>query len=514
MTVSRLRALSTRRDQPGRLCLWTIFGFGLAAHAFSYFSLFYSHDSLIHIYVNDAEFLHEISLGRFLQPYFFRIFGRIPSPWLYGLFSLLWLTASLYLLVRLFDIRRSFTIVAIGALMVTSTSLSITNATYFYVNQIYQFAFLCTVAAAFLLERHRFGFLSGALLITVSLGLYQSYLASACGLIMMLFLLKTLTGPTTLKQLGIFVLKSAAMVAIGCLLYQITLKWYLAYKGLSLSEEYNGLAKLSSFQWSELGSLIVSAYVYFINAYLSPFSDKPVLMALCYLILSLFGFLSFAFLLKRSQKKPLLLFLSVLVLLLFPLCLNMMFVLSMRDIHQLMIYPFILFPIAMLLFIDQADWLTIPEICKSRFPLQLLTTVCILIATIGITFSNISFANRLYVKKSLEYQATVSAMNRIICEMERTSGYQVGLTPVAIYGTLPGSTIDSPRTGFEEFTKAIGSQYTYSITYESTLVSFMEYVMGYPIRWNDDDAFDAIAEEMPMFPAAGYCKMVDGTLSD
>ena len=76
--------------------------FGLIAHGYCYFNLFYSHDSLMVYQWKEVEQL--TSLGRFMVPVYLKFRGDFYPPLLVGLFSLVFLAAALYITVRLLSI--------------------------------------------------------------------------------------------------------------------------------------------------------------------------------------------------------------------------------------------------------------------------------------------------------------------------------------------------------------------------------------------------------------------------
>lgn len=65
-------------------------------------------------------------------------------------------------------------------------------------------------------------------------------------------------------------------------------------------------------------------------------------------------------------------------------------------------------------------------------------------------FSNVIFANQIYVKKDLEAKSTLSVVTRIIDRIERTEGYVAGETEVCIIGGLEENPlVISKRAGFD-----------------------------------------------------------------
>ena len=81
---------------------------GLAAHAYAFFHDFFSHDALNAMVATPVEEHWKIELGRFLFPLYRTIIrNSLALPWIIGLFTILWAALALYLLSRIFRLKRS-----------------------------------------------------------------------------------------------------------------------------------------------------------------------------------------------------------------------------------------------------------------------------------------------------------------------------------------------------------------------------------------------------------------------
>lgn len=105
-----------------------------------------------------------------------------------------WIAAALCLVVDLFQVRRKSTLVLMGALFATAPMLAFCNAGYFNFTDIFMCAFFLSVLSVWLMWRFRWEFLAGAVCLVGLLAMYQSFMASACGLVTMLFILQALDG--------------------------------------------------------------------------------------------------------------------------------------------------------------------------------------------------------------------------------------------------------------------------------------------------------------------------------
>ena len=182
--------------------------------------------------------------------------GLVGVPWLCGLISLAWIAAALCLIADLFQVRRKSTLVLMGALLATAPMLAFCNAGYFNFTDIFMCAFFLSVLAVWLMRRFRWGFLAGAVCLVGSLGLYQSFMASACGLVTMLFILDALDGRTGPRGLAATALKGGGMALLGGVLYKLGMEAALRLTGVEASTAYNTVAYVGNYdQYSILSSL-------------------------------------------------------------------------------------------------------------------------------------------------------------------------------------------------------------------------------------------------------------------
>ena len=129
---------------------------------------------------------------------------------------------------------------------------------------------------------------------------------------------------------------------------------------------------------------------------------------------------------------------------------------------------------------------------------------------------SVVFSNTAYLRKQVEFDSTVAAVNRIVMTMEQTDGYVAGETPVAWVGDLGRSDAVVYRDGLGEL-RGYGVSGNYAIGHYSTVKPFFTQVMGYPLALVSEEEAGALAgsdavQAMPVFPNKGYCQLVDGVM--
>lgn len=501
------------------LSLCSTAAFSLLAHAYCYFAFSPSHDSLGEFCRSDNAFL--IGLGRFMQIAYVAVRGKVCGPWICGALSILWTAVALYLLADLFRMQRTSTVVLLGALLSTAPATIYTNATYYQSIDIFMLAFMLSVLAVWLVDRYGFwsgkkrgGFLLGGLCVLCSLGLYQAFMASACGLVLMLFIFKALHDKCTVRQLAVYSCEGAGMLLVGGVGYKAALELILRTTGLSLEKAYNGLVGVGDYTgWSRLG-LVCGAYR---NAWDFFFNWEktalPAAFAAGMAILLAADLAALAIAAHRSKAGAVAVLASGAALILLPFALNITYFISKGMMHELMQFPLILLPAFALVLLE---WAWPQEAGKERPAIGKSLNIAAVVATGLIVLNNALFANNVYLEKRLIFQSTVSLVNRMIVEMESVDGYRVNETPVAFIGPLYNTVAQTERPELPG-KAGVGLGDSYGITYYASWDVFFRYVMGYPIQIvEESEAYRAYPpsslKDMPAFPQKGYCQMRDGVL--
>ena len=117
----------------------------------------------------------------------------------------------------------------------------------------------------------------------------------------------------------------------------------------------------------------------------------------------------------------------------------------------------------------------------------------------------------MYVKKDLEYQATLSYMTRVADHMEEQEGYIPGETPVLIIGQ---NVIGISKPGFERYGVLTGVSGNGSVTYQDTYKDYFKYVLARPVSlvYNDELKNSDEIINMPVFPEKGSVQMINEVL--
>ena len=436
----------------------------LLAHGFAFTNLFPNHDSTVLVF--DAQWTMYV-LGRWAQNLYFPLVrGKIAAPWLIGAFSIVYLALTSYCITSLLHLKK-WSAALLTGLLGTCASVTAQLATYTYETDAYLLAMLLACAAVWCTERlpRLWGYLGAAVCLCGCLALYQSYIQFAVGLYLLLLLQRALQGAEWRHWLRQGVCALAAL-ALGTALYLVSLKVSLAVTGYRLADTGNGLTQLL-----RLGPAAVLA-------------------------LRLRG---------RGGRMAAQVLWAVALL---PLGLNVSHLLASGNVYILMQHAlFLVYLVPMLLFDGAAptpaDWKVGGVLVK------LLCGFLIL--------RNILCANGAYVYTKLVYDNTARQMTQIMADVGKLDGYEPGTTPVAFVGSFTDSQLAYHDPAFSRYEEGDLHQVNSAVTYDGTIKWWFQHVMGSNAAViADSGTLIALGETpavqaMPLYPANGYCAMVDGT---
>lgn len=485
------------------LCMLSVFIWGMAAYGYSFLHSSFSHDSLSEFNGTIGSKAIKMELGRVLVQGYKVIFRTdLTLPWLCGVLALVWLGLSVFLTARMFSLRKGIVIFLTAGVFTVNLTVIATAITYSHDLDGNLFGMLCAVGAVFLWQQYRWGFLPGMVLIAASLGFYQSYLSVAIVLAMLLCMKWLLSGQTA-RNVFRRGLTAIGMLLGGGVVYVLLLlaAWKLTGTTPS-SGGSNSLDLLLTLTPRRLLGLTVWAYIDEASRLFRVVSPYPRQLtgAVTGLILLLSGGM-FAVELRGKGRLETLLSLALAALL--PLGMNMIYVLTDGQVHDVMVYGIWLayLPALLLAFRDCGN---------GRVRGAVGHLCCILVGFL--LFANVQTANVLSLKKDMEQDAFLSYMTRIVYTMENSEGYQPGQTPVVFVGEPPIHTIP----GFEKYTCVTGADESAvtGLAEDFRARSYFQYVLNNPALIPGSDVFERMREDprvkaMPVFPQSGSVAMVD-----
>lgn len=485
--------------------------FMFVGHAYRYMNLAYTDDSVEIIQSTDR--IWQFQLGRFLQPVYWQIRGDIVVPYLIGLLSVLWLAGAIYLIVSMMDIRSKVSYAIICAVLSCNSTLSVANATYISWSDVYMLSLFCAMIGVYVWQRFRYGFILTAGFLCASMALYQAYFQTAILMCLMVLVKRALDGwkVARLIEEGI---KAIAALVLGLILYELCVRFVEYAAEISRATTYNGIGNVGSFLNGSILGLLRETYLYpfFYMMDIPAYNSR--MTGIAYGLVLVIAVIAIILLMMKRCIASLNRVFAVVMVLLMPLGMNAVYFIANGVVHNLMMYSFFLlmvFPVYLLenLVAEQGDRIYIGNITRMGC-IALLALTC---------YNHVIYANQLYIRRDLEFQSTLSVMTRVLDRAEQTEGYETGITPVAIVGTMYNSPLSMERPGFEhlKLEKDYMNTNFYATTGEYFYPWYFWEILGYPFNLVSEDVRWKIADErevrlMPVFPQEGSCQMRDGVM--
>lgn len=240
-------------------CFLSVFVFGFIAYAFAFFNPSTSIDA--NAFNMSWEREHQYAIGRIFQPLYRRIFGLFHAPFFNGLIWLTFLALSIYYLSEIFNLNK-ITIVFFSAILTISACFVKTTSLCPQWNGIYSLSLFLGVLSVYLTRKYKLGWIGLILLNTVVCGLYQSYVCVSVGLCIVCAIKDLLQGKT-IKEVLVFLLKSAVCILIAFVIYMIAYELVLKLFDIEKAKGYNSTASVGKMGLKRIIVLCAKTYILF-----------------------------------------------------------------------------------------------------------------------------------------------------------------------------------------------------------------------------------------------------------
>ena len=477
---------------------------GLLTHLYMLTNKLPNHDDIGHLLGCN----YGAASGRWLLPAVLKISGNFSTPWLNGLLSVLWLAVACCITVELLRIRRPFFCVLAATLMVSFPTVTST-LTYMFTADGYFLALALACGAVFCAARFRFGPAAAAVLITLSMALYQSYFSVAAALCVGTLILDALDGELPTKRLLVQCLRLFLTLLAGLLLYLLTVKISAPFVPLT---DYQGISEICRFSLAVFPKLVADAYrrygdFFFAASYPLHASFLKYGLAAS-AVCTIYQLARTAYGRRLPAGKTLLLSALLLV---YPLAGNIITVMAPdQKPHLLMLYGLcyaLLLPLAVTENAERAEGMR-------KTPQR--ACACVIAATLLITsFGYAVAANQAYLKMDVAGKQLASYSTRLLSAIESAPGY-IGGMPVALTGYPSSSLPADPSPPLSEF-ELLGvfslRDYLDAYTYGDYLRMYHGFIGTVYSAGSDQAAyFKALPEvaAMPAYPSEGSVRVIEG----
>lgn len=500
-----------------KIALYTLI-FMVLLHGYRYVSLGFSHDSLAFAWQPDLEW--QISLGRYMQPFYWWIVrGRIGAPFIVGVLSYGYMVGSVYGVASLLDLKAKTSLFLLAGLMCGSLAFIALDATYSHTADVYMLALMLNIAAAWLCLRGKRrvpSVLAAVVLLVISTGLYQAYLQVFTALTMVWALLRLLkTDDRAIPEAVARCAQSFLALMLAMALFFVGYYVVMAVTGVEAVSRENSIGGMKVLSGAALVDMVKTTWkmplwqLERLQGRIAPLARMLTAVVL------MMGAAATIFTARRSRVSAWQALGMAVLALLLPFGMNWICLFCGGVVHDLMMYAYIV-PLLAALAANERAWnLALADEGK-QIGKKTRAAACVLpLAVLMLLFDRGIYANQMYLKKDLEYDATLSVMTRVVDRIEQVEGYIPGETPVEFLGDIQRSQLAMTRPAFAHLGSLTGTEENYAITYGDTFWMYLEDVMGYPIkrfRETKNEEQERMTDDMPCFPDKDSVQMVDGVV--
>ena len=374
---------------------------GLAAHMFMFTNKLVNHDDIEALFYKGAT----VTSGRWGLELSRLLFPDWSMPWIYGLLTLLLISAALCFMLRVLKISSPLLQIILVAVVVSFPSLTGTYC-FMFTSASYGLSFfLAALCVWFFCRGGARNTAAAGFALVLCLSIYQAYVAISASLFVILMIGDCLDGDKSPWQIILWGLKALAMMAAALAVYFAITLLVFKFSGT----EFNDYVLENVNSSVSLPGKIHMAYqnfrdIFTFRNYYLISSESSRIVHLCLLAVMLLGLVLGA-VIKRSVLNWALLALLVLLL---PLSINCMYLMmSAQSIHTLVLYSFVCLYFLAAVIIEKSG----PKLVRPMKDVVALM-LCVVVA------SNVYFANMCYLKMHLQYETADAFYVSILTEKQ------------------------------------------------------------------------------------------------
>lgn len=459
--------------------------FGLLAHGYAFTNKLLNADEISALFTKGAT----ITSGRWGLVLSSYVLPDYSMPWIFGLISLVLIACAACLIVSVFEIKRPLLQAALAGAILSFPAL-VGNFSFMFTSSAYAVAILCAAASVWFFEKGgRIRRVLSVLLLALAMGIYQAYLSVASGLFVLLMLKRLMDDDSSVKEVILKGLSYVAMLLISLGFYY-AVTYVVELCSESGYQEYEVYAKAGFFKSLRL------AYTSFIRSFTDGYFGfvNSKLSAAVHVLLgagSVLGLLRCL----TARKQGLKLVLGLVLLAIFPLSLNCIYLIASVDIiHSLVLFSFICVYVLAAMVADRVE-------LGRHICLRDVSALALAVIIMG----NIFYANKIYLKMQLQYENAYAFYNTLMAQIMDTPGFEEG-TVIDFVG--------NDASGIKVFEEIDSSQLTGpndELVNIYTRVDFIRHYLGLDLyAYMEDIIYADWFYELPSYPDEGSIIMRPG----
>lgn len=485
---------------------------GLFAHGFMFANKIYNHDDLE--YYDDLGNVG-VHSGRYFLHFFWKLFSDMSTPWLNGIWGVLFLCFSSFFLCDAFELRQRWQMLIISA-VIQMNPINVSTYCYMFTAHVYMLALMLATMAPWLLKQEKgwYRFPLVALVVMMATGIYQVFLMYSIGLLILLVVFEVqksvAKGEQNAGRLWGYAIWVAAAAIAGLVLYMVGLKLIQQVAGVQLND-YQGINETGKLTLSLIPGKIVQAYQKVLAFYLTDvpnyvnnrmwvFRGPLAVIAVAWLAVGVIRCL-----LRKAFWQALL---TLLCALLLPLaCYGINFMGDKIEIHMITLYPMILVLLIPVILLRTDN--------KEHLSLRNLLAAGMLCLYMGYSFNCLILCNQAYYRHYMAFSRAEHLAARIAARIEELPEYERDCK-IDVVGSLPetGSLFYNENYLIWRFQPFVGIRMESDYSWDYTFPNMLNAVIGLPVEWvgdewADDPAAVEAVQQMPCYPQEGSIAFVN-----
>ena len=496
------------RQRPECAAAVAALAYGMLVHLFALTNILHNHDNI-------ASQPGGYGLGVDMGRWFLEILGRFFDkaglnynlPAVNGMLYIATLALAAALLVSVLKLRSRVSAALIGGLFVAFPTVTATMI-YRYTTIFYGISAVLAVLAVLVPGKFRGSIPAAAVLVALSMGIYQAYVPMTIALFVLQLICEGLRGEADAKKLVLHGLTDCLILVLGLGLYFVGMKVCNVIFHVDLVD-YQGISTMGNISLSQLPMLVVNSMKAVCCLPLRDYCGvaNRALMRIAY---GLLGGISLAMVLWIFVKRIKNIGTCVITgLLLVAFLLAVGFVEVMVPdgwFYTLMVYSFSLLACAPLVFLE---WLS--EDDKKKLSGFCRKAVILLVALLVFFYGY--YANVNYTAAYFAGEQIDNYLSGVVLRTTMTEGFTTD-KQWAMIGDIQDPLFGSP---WQEEITYTGMGYTEYLLNQYSRNDWIENYVGYHIPRADDETLAALAETeavrtMPVYPNAGSIKVIGDTV--
>lgn len=473
---------------------------GLLCYMYAFTNKLLNHDEVQCLFLKGAT----VDSGRWGLGALDSIFPNLSMPWIYGVISIVLISAAVCLMLRILAVRSPALQVLLGGCVMAFPSLIGTFA-YMFTSSSFALSFLMAVLAVWLLHRSKPLYCLLALgCMVFSLSIYQSYISLAAGLLVVSLIRRSLRR----EPLGVLIPTGVGYVvflaaALG--IYYGATQLILVWKDVAFNAYAAGNM---GFSLAKIPASIAQAYSAFDRFFTEGFQGlMPTSLSRVMHLLCLLGGLLLLFLHCLRLRSPGHILLTLALAGILPLAINCMYLFTTAEaVHTLVLYGFVtLYALLAVLADNVRD--PGPEAAVCCVGKNLLT-----LAMAAVIVCNIYLANGIWLNLQLRYENAYAFYTSILSDIRALPEFGPD-SRIALIGDYRDPAYFEEELAFAD--RVTGTKGFLPDSYSRE--RFLEYYIGVDLPFaTEQEVSDLTAlpqvEAMPPYPYHGSVAAIGSTV--